>query len=210
MSRIRSRQLESGSVPTRALRDKASTSRKIGTHAVRATKEAWPTDGLVSEGQLDGTAVTFIEQRISEGGVPALLTVEAVDAVVANATSDPVEFGAVPVRSQIVEWDTAGTEVEWPFGGSVFFYLDVDPGTYAGPFTVEVLLDDVVTWTVEVPATTSSTTIDYQLWTDSTGQVWLVEMSTAGAFTTTAITPLTVEGGGYLTTEGGTVLTLES
>ena len=61
MSRIRSRQLESESVPTRALRKGAATSAKIGTHAVRATKEAWPTDGFVSEGQLSAGAVTLIQ-----------------------------------------------------------------------------------------------------------------------------------------------------
>ena len=218
MSRIRSRQLESESVPTRALRDKASTSRKIGTHAVRANKEAWPTDGLVSEGQLDGSAVRFVRDQVIEGaGAPLTLTVEATDVEVANDSEALIEFGADPVRQQIQTWDGPSTEITWLLGGSVFAYIDVDRGNYDGAFTVEVLLDGEVTWTVDVPAVTAgggsadpNVPLDFQLWTDSTGQVWLVEMHTDGTFTTTAITPRTTEDGTFRVTADGRLRILES
>ena len=43
----------------------------------------------------------------------------------------------------------------------------------------------------------------FQLWEDSTGQVWLAEMGTDGIFVTTSIQPRITEDGRFRVTEGG-------
>ena len=148
MSRIRSRQLESESVPTRALRKGAATSAKIGTHAVRATKEAWPTDGFVSEGQLSAGAVTFIQEQGGNAARPATILLQGETVAVESETEGVVSFVSA-VRQQLVGWDVATSpdEVVWPWSGTVMLWIagawdDIAPdGAY-----VEVLADGVVVW----------------------------------------------------------------
>ena len=45
--------------------------------------------------------------------------------------------------------------------------------------------------------------LTFQLWEDSTGQIWQVEMGTDGLFVTTAIQPRITEDGTFRSTEGG-------
>ena len=144
MSRIRSRQLESESVPTRVLKKDAATSDKIGTYAVRSGKEHWPGSRKVRAGDLSAGAVTVIEEKAADAGRPATILLEASSVAVASGSTDPVEF-TVTVRQQFVDWES-GAEVVWPFSGTVVVWVAGEWDNYDGGGVVEVLLDGVVVW----------------------------------------------------------------
>ena len=148
-------------------------------------------------------------------GSPLTLTVEAADVEVADEAVFPVQFSEV-VRRNFVEWAPPSAEIVWPLAGTVFAYIDVDRGDYQGGFTVEVLLDDEVTWTVEVPEVSAGGAADpnvplaFQLWTDANGQVWMVEMGTDGNFTTATTVPRITEDGTLRATADGRLRILEN
>lgn len=66
---------------------------------------------------------------------------------------------------------------------------------------------------VPVPADTAGggaqVVVDQQLWVSPDGQVWTVTIDNTGSFQSTAVQPLTTEGGRYLTAQDGSVLITE-
>ena len=148
MSRIRSRQLESESVPTRVLKNDAATSDKIGTYAVRSGKEHWPGSRKVRAGDLSAGAVTFIQEQGGNAARPATILLQGETVAVESETEAVVSFASA-VRQQLVGWDVATSPdgVTWPWSGTVMLWVagawdDIAPdGAY-----VEVLLDGVVVW----------------------------------------------------------------
>ena len=148
MSRIRSRQLESESVPTRVLRKDAATSDKIGTYAVRSGKEHWPGSRQVRAGDLSAGAVTVIQEQGGNAARPATILLQG-DAVAVESGTEAVVTFATAVRRQLVGWDVATSPdgVTWPWSGTVMLWIagawdDIAPdGAY-----IEVLLDGVVVW----------------------------------------------------------------
>ena len=83
MSRIRSRQSESESVPTRVLRGDAVSTPKVQRWAVREAKEKWPGTGVkVRQGDLSPEVVELIEEKVGgevgpAAGLPSLITLYA-------------------------------------------------------------------------------------------------------------------------------------
>ena len=195
-----------------------------GTEGLRNTRRSMG-DGTLAgrsriatpfqQGRRQRPATTVIPHTVFSSERPLTLTVEADNVEIPSGADDPVLFADI-VRQNLVDWTGPSYEIVWPIAGTVFAYIDVDRGDYQGGFTVEVLLDDEVTWTVEVPevsaggAADPNVPLDFQLWRDSSGQVWLVEMGTDGNFTTGTVVPRITEDGRLRATADGRLRILEN
>jgi hypothetical protein len=147
LSRIRGRELETETVTTRALKDDAVTKDKIGRYEVRYGKERWPGRKKVGQRDLAPDVVELIEEKAAGGdGIPATITVSAVDVPIASG-GDLVEFTGV-IRQNLMDGALDGVEVDTPYAGTWQARIELEWDGYSGGL-VEFEVDGERVWPVD-------------------------------------------------------------